>query len=146
MILCTLTVLPLVVLVSGPATIRPCAGGTPVQVVVGLIVLAAAVAVTALRNRLAAVLVVGVTGYGCGAFFIFHGAPDPALTQFLTETLVLVIFLLVLRTLLAEADTSYMRRHRLPRALIAVAVGAAVTTLGVYATAARTTRPLADLL
>ena len=57
-----------------------------------------------MRNRLAAVLLVGVTGYGCGAIFAFHGAPDLALTQFLVETLTLVIFVLVLRTLPAEAD------------------------------------------
>jgi multicomponent Na+:H+ antiporter subunit A len=29
-----------------------------------------------MRNRLAAVLLVGVTGYGCGTIFAFHGAPD----------------------------------------------------------------------
>ena len=57
-----------------------------------------------MRNRLAAVLLVGVTGYGCGVIFVFHGAPDLALTQFLVETLTLVIFVLVLRTLPAEAD------------------------------------------
>ena len=66
--------------------------------------LAAALGATVMRNRLAAVLLVGVTGYGCGAIFAFHGAPDLALTQFLVETLTLVIFVLVLRTLPAEAD------------------------------------------
>ena len=57
---------------------------------------------------LAAVLLVGVTGYGCGAIFAFHGAPDLALTQFLVETLMLIIFVLVLRTLPAEADRTQM--------------------------------------
>jgi multicomponent Na+:H+ antiporter subunit A len=117
-----------------------------VQVVVGLIILAAGLSATVLRNRLAAVLLVGVTGYGCGAIFIFHGAPDLALTQFLVETLTLVIFVLVLRVLPAEADASPMRRHRLPRVLIAVAVGVSVTTLAAFAMAARTTTPLAELL
>ena len=70
---------------------------SPLQVVVGLIILAAALSATVLRNRLAAVLLVGVTGYGCGVIFVFHGAPDLALTQFLVETLTLVIFVLVLR-------------------------------------------------
>jgi multicomponent Na+:H+ antiporter subunit A len=119
---------------------------SPIQVVVGLIILAAAIAATVLRNRLAAVLVVGVTGYGCGAFYIFHGAPDLALTQFLVETLTLVIFVLVLRTLPAEADEIHMKRHRLLRAALALAVGSSVTALAVYANAARSTRPVADLL
>jgi multicomponent Na+:H+ antiporter subunit A len=119
---------------------------SPLQVVVGLIILAAALSATVLRNRLAAVLLVGVTGYGCGAIFVFHGAPDLALTQFLVETLTLVIFVLVLRALPAEADRANITRNRVPRALLAVAVGASVTTLAGYAMAARTTTPIAELL
>ena len=114
--------------------------------VVGLIILAAALSATVLRNRLAAVLLVGVTGYGCGAIFVFHGAPDLALTQFLVETLTLVIFVLVLRTLPAEAEQANINRHRLPRVALSLAVGASVTALAVFAMAARTTRPIADLL
>jgi multicomponent Na+:H+ antiporter subunit A len=99
-----------------------------------------------MRNRLAAVLLVGVTGYGCGAVFAFHGAPDLALTQFLVETLTLVIFVLVLRTLPAEADSANINRNRVPRAALALAVGATVTTLAAFAMAARTTAPIAELL
>ena len=146
-ILSTLVLLPLTMLVLG-ARDRPelKLWDSPLQVVVGLIILAAALSATVLRNRLAAVLLVGVTGYGCGVIFVFHGAPDLALTQFLVETLTLVIFVLVLRTLPAEADQVNMDRHRWPRALLAVAVGASVTTLAVFAMAARTTTPIAELL
>ena len=119
---------------------------SPVQPVVGLLILAAAMAATVMRNRLAAVLLVGVTGYGCGVIFAFHGAPDLALTQFLVETLTLVIFVLVLRTLPAEAERRNVKRFRLPARCSALAVGATVTTLAVFAMAARTTRPIADLL
>jgi multicomponent Na+:H+ antiporter subunit A len=146
-ILSTLVLVPIVVLALG-ARDRPnfALWGSPIQVVVGLIILAAALGATVLRNRLAAVLLVGVTGYGCGAIFAFHGAPDLALTQFLVETLTLVIFVLVLRTLPAEADRAHMRRHRLPRAVLALAVGATVTTLAVYAMSARTAIPIASLI
>jgi multicomponent Na+:H+ antiporter subunit A len=119
---------------------------SPLQPIVGLLIVAGAVGAVILRNRLAAVLMVGLTGYGCGVIFAFHGAPDLALTQFLVETLTLVIFVLVLRTLPAEADAGAMRRFRLPRAVLAVAVGATVTVLATVAMAARTGRPIADLL
>ena len=119
---------------------------SPLQAVVGLIILAAALSATMLRNHLAAVLLVGVTGYGCGAIFVFHGAPDLALTQFLVETLTLVIFVLVLRTLPAEANRANITRHRLPRIALALAVGVSVTTLAAFAMAARTTTPIAALL
>ena len=93
-----------------------------------------------MRNRLAGVLLVGVTGYGCGTIFVFHGAPDLALTQFLVETLTLVIFVLVLRTLPAETDSAHIKRFRLPRAMLAMAVGVTVTALATFAMAARTAR------
>jgi multicomponent Na+:H+ antiporter subunit A len=146
-ILSTLVLVPTAMLMFG-ARDRPelRLWDSPLQVVVGLIILAAALSATMLRNRLAAVLLVGVTGYGCGVIFVFHGAPDLALTQFLVETLTLVIFVLVLRTLPAEADATHMRRNRVPRVLLAVAVGASVTALAVFAMAARTTRPIAELL
>ncbi|HEY5841626.1 MAG TPA: hydrogen gas-evolving membrane-bound hydrogenase subunit E, partial [Mycobacterium sp.] len=118
----------------------------PLQPVVGVLMVAGALGATMMRNRLAAVLLVGVTGYGCGAIFAFHGAPDLALTQFLVETLTLVIFVLVLRTLPAEADAENMRRLRVPRALLAIAVGATVTGLAAFAMAARTTTPVSALL
>ncbi|KAA0110810.1 Na+/H+ antiporter subunit A [Mycolicibacterium sp. P1-5] len=144
-ILSTLVLFPVIVLAFGPREhpqIR--LWDSLVQPVVGLLILAAAVAATILRNRLAAVLLVGITGYGCGAIFAFHGAPDLALTQFLVETLTLVIFVLVLRTLPAEAEES--SRFRLPRIGLALAVGATVTTLAAFAMAARTGTPIADLL
>ncbi len=146
-ILSTLAVVPVVVLALG-ARDRPefALWGSPLQVIIGLLILVAAVGATLMRNRLAAVLLVGVTGYGCGTIFAFHGAPDLALTQFLVETLTLVIFVLVLRTLPAESDQTNIRKHRLPRAALALAVGASVTTLAVFAMAARTGVPIAALL
>ena len=56
------------------------------------------------------------------------------------------MFVLVLRTLPAEADRANIRRHRLPRAALALAVGASVTTLAAFAMAARTGVPIAELL
>ena len=54
--------------------------------------------------------------------------------------------MLVLRTLPAESDRTNIRKHRLPRAALALAVGASVTTLAVFAMAARTATPIAELL
>jgi multicomponent Na+:H+ antiporter subunit A len=146
-ILCTLVVTPAAALALG-ARDRPEFGlwDSPWQVVVGLLMLAAAVGAAAMRNRLAAVLLIGVTGYGCGAIFALHGAPDLALTQFLVETLVLVIFVLVLRTLPAEAEKAHVNHKRLPRAVLSLTVGVTVTSLAVYAMAARTRAGIAELL
>ncbi|KMO79303.1 Na+/H+ antiporter subunit A [Mycolicibacterium chubuense] len=146
-ILTTLVLVPLAVLALG-ARDRPHfeLWESPPQAVIGVLMLAAAFAATVMRNRLAAVLLVGVTGYGCGVIFAFHGAPDLALTQFLVETLTLVVFVLVLRVLPAETGGADIQRFRVPRAVLAVAVGATVTTLAAFAMAARSGRPIAELL
>ncbi|WP_079619527.1 Na+/H+ antiporter subunit A [Mycobacteroides abscessus] len=146
-ILVTLVTLPTIVLAFGDrdqAHLK--LWDSPLQGVVSLLILAAAIGATVMRNRLAAVLLVGITGYGTGTIFALHGAPDLALTQFLVETLTLVIFVLVLRALPAESDIQQANRFRLPRAVLAIAVGCTVTALGVYAMAARRDRPIADLL
>ena len=116
------------------------------QLGVGLIMMAAAITATVLRNRLGGVLVVGVTGYGLGVLFALQGAPDLALTQFLVETVTLVMFVLVLRKLPAETDPAAVMGSKFARALLGVAVGAVVAGIGAYAVAARTTDPISLLL
>ncbi len=146
-ILLTLVALPVTMLALGARDrpeLRLWEG--PLQPVIALLMVGGALGAVVMRNRLAAVLLVGVTGYGCGAIFALHGAPDLALTQFLVETLTLVFFVLVLRVLPAEADAANMRRARLPRALLAVAVGMSITGLAAFAMAARHTIPISSLL
>jgi len=146
-ILSTLILLPIGALLAG-ARDRPQfrLWDSALQPLVGLLIVVAAVGVTVMRNRLAGVLLVGITGYGCGVIFALHGAPDLALTQFLVETLLLVVFVLVLRALPAEAPGSNLRRNRWKRIGLALGVGATVTTLAAFAMAARTGTPIASVL
>ena len=110
--------------------------------VIGVIMIAGGLGATVMRNRLASVILVGLTGYGCGVIFAIHGAPDLALTQFLVETLTLVVFVLVLRKLPAEVDDRGSAGSRGPRAALAVAVGATVSVLGAFAMNARSAAPV----
>ncbi|GAA4396998.1 Na+/H+ antiporter subunit A [Tsukamurella soli] len=146
-ILVTLVALPSAVLAlgtraHGSVTLHV----SPVFAPIALLMCAAAVTATVLRNRLATVLVVSVTGYGTGVVFSIYGAPDLALTQFLVETVTLVVFVLVLRKLPPEAPILGSRPSRAARAALGVAVAAMVVTVGVCARIARTAAPLADRL
>ncbi|MCH5644069.1 Na+/H+ antiporter subunit A [Gordonia sp. ABSL49_1] len=142
-ILATSILLPVVVLFLGARNSLDIDGlGSPPQVVIGGIMIASALAATVLRNRLAGTLIVGVTGYGCGMLFALYGAPDLALTQFLVETLTLVIFVLVLRKLPAEPEPRHATGFKPLRALIGVAYGAMLVAVGLFAAAARSTQPL----
>ncbi|MGY1639505.1 Na+/H+ antiporter subunit A [Geodermatophilus sp. SYSU D00703] len=115
---------------------------TPVQAMVGVVVVTAAVLALRIRQRLSAVLVVGVTGYGVAVLFALQGAPDLALTQFLVETLTLVVFVLVLRKLPKDITERHRPRERAVRGVIAVAVGAFMAVVGGVALAVRTATPV----
>ncbi|MFD0365290.1 Na+/H+ antiporter subunit A [Nocardia sp. GCM10030253] len=146
-ILGTLIVLPPVLLAIGTRTgVELRLWDSPLQLAVGSIMAAMALSATLLRNRLASVLVVGGTGYGCGVIFALHGAPDLALTQFLVETLTLVIFVLVLRAFPAEIEDSRTAAFKMRRAVLAAGVGATVAALAAFATAARSTEPIWRLI
>ena len=50
-----------------------------------------AIAAVFLQNRLALLMAVGLIGYGSAVLFLFAGAPDLAFTQFIAETVLVVI-------------------------------------------------------
>jgi multicomponent Na+:H+ antiporter subunit A len=115
---------------------------TPIQALVGAVMLIAGVLALRIRQRLSAVLVVGVTGYGLAVMFVLQGAPDLALTQFLIETLTLVVFVLVLRKLPKDITDRHRPRERAVRGVIAVAMGLLMAGIGAVALSARTATPV----
>ena len=137
-ILLTVLVLPGVALVAG--TRIPdglVAFDVVLQLPVVAVVIAAAVGAAVARRRFPAVLFLGGVGYGVAALFAIQGAPDLALTQFLVETLVLVIFVLVLRHLPDRFRGAHPGLGRRTRLAIAGATGAFVAAFAVVAAGAR---------
>ncbi len=78
------------------------------------------------RSRLTALAAMGVVGYGVALIFIFFGAPDVAITQFLIETLSVVLFVLILNKLPPFKIFS-KRRRRLKYFIISLFFGALMT-------------------
>ncbi|MDP8978674.1 MAG: DUF4040 domain-containing protein [Actinomycetota bacterium] len=112
------------------------------QVVVTAGILAGSVATVTMRRRFAAVLMLGSVGYGVALLFVLQGAPDLALTQFLIETLSVILFVLVLRHL---PDRFGHRRWRLGQTLrwvVAVGVGVFMFGFALVAGTARTRQPI----
>jgi multicomponent Na+:H+ antiporter subunit A len=135
-ILFTLVLFPFASLMVGTREgLRMELAGNPVVLFVMIPMTVAAIAATVLRNRLAAVISMSVTGYGVAIIFAFHGAPDLALTQVLVETLLMVAFVLVLRTMPAEVPLS--DGFRRTRAWLGIGVGLLVVIVGAYAINAR---------
>jgi multicomponent Na+:H+ antiporter subunit A len=109
----------------------------PGQVVIALIMGICAIMAARVGQRMTAVILAGVTGYGLVALFAFHGAPDLALTQALVESITLVIFVLVLRRLPANIAQHNKPVRRKRRLLIGGLVGLVMGTIGVIALGAR---------
>jgi multicomponent Na+:H+ antiporter subunit A len=109
----------------------------PAQVFVAAAMAVAAVMAARATHRLAAVLLVGATGFGLVVLFAFHGAPDLALTQALVESVTIVVFVLVLRRLpvkIAQHNTPVRKGWRI---LIGTLVGVTMGLVGLIALGAR---------
>ncbi|WP_299757241.1 hydrogen gas-evolving membrane-bound hydrogenase subunit E [uncultured Pontibacter sp.] len=77
------------------------------ELVVLFLVIAALVYLLGTRSRLTSIVVMGLIGYSAALFYILFGAPDVAITQFLIETLTVVIFVLLLHKLPAFTYLSH---------------------------------------
>lgn len=143
-ILLTLVVLPGSVLLGGvPIEIDEVAS-SPLQVVVAVGIVAAALGTAVVRKRLSTVLLLGGVGFGVAVLFVLHGAPDLALTQLLIDTLSVGIFVLVLRKLPEDFSQPAFRLGNGVRIVISVAVGGLVTVMALAATTVRTGTGAAD--
>ena len=106
----------------------------PTLLVVAVGVLAAA-AITVAPSHVSGVLTLSILGFMVAIFYILASAPDLALTQLVVETLVLVIFLLVLDKL--PSFYGQARRAVVARdAVLSLVVGATVSLTVLLATAA----------
>ena len=133
-ILLTVLVLPGAAVVGGfrlPADLV--AAESPLQVVIGAMVIGAALGAAIVRRRLAAVLLLGAVGYGVAMLFVVQGAPDLALTQMLVETLSLAVFVLVLRRLPERFGHQRWRLGQALRIGISVGVGLFVGAFALFA-------------
>jgi multicomponent Na+:H+ antiporter subunit A len=89
-----------------------------------------AIAAAMLRNRLVMLLGAGVVGFGSAILFLFTGAPDVAFTQFVVETVFVIVAAAVLLALKRRGH-AHSVDEKFPRLMaLAVALGfATVLTL-----------------
>ncbi|MGV8828919.1 MAG: hydrogen gas-evolving membrane-bound hydrogenase subunit E [Breznakibacter sp.] len=94
-------------------------------------------------SRLSAILAMGIVGYGVGMLYLLYGAPDLAITQFLAETVVLILFVMVIYYLPAFAKLSD-RKTKVRDILISIGVGAVVTLVVLKARFINLEKPISD--
>jgi len=143
-ILLTIVVVPGVPLMMDRTMPEIVIADSPLQIVIGIVMVVCALAAAVVRRRFAAVLLVGAIGYGMAALFMIQGAPDLAITQLLIETLGTVMFVLVFRHLPERFPITRLRSGQWPRIAIAVLVGVFVFAFTLLATGARTEAPISS--
>lgn len=92
-----------------------------------LIVVGAVYTVQA-HSMLAAITALGVVGYSVALIFVLFGAPDLAMTQFLVETLIVILFVLVVHRVPPYSIIS-SKAVRVRDGVVCISIGALITTL-----------------
>ena len=108
-------------------------------VALGLVVCATALALPLVHERVVKVLVLGSSGFAVVGLYLVYQAPDLALTQLMFEIIAVILFLMVLR-LLPKPDLRPPVK-RLPRAVLAIFLGASLGWMTLLAGTAVENRP-----
>ncbi|MGO4440507.1 putative monovalent cation/H+ antiporter subunit A [Rhizobium sp. RAF56] len=106
------------------------------EAAVFLIALAGLIAVLVAEDRLTAIVSLGIQGFAVAMIFLLFGAPDLAFTQFMVETLSVVILALVMTRLRLSPTDRRPRGQRLFDATVAIACGIGFSGLLMKATEA----------
>ena len=119
-------------------------GDSVLQVAAAGVTAGLGLSVLTARRRFTAAVLLGGTGYGLAVVFLIHGAPDLAITQFLVESLTIVMFLLVLGRLPDRFAAAPSWAPRGIRMAVAVGVGLAMAAIALLVPAARTGPSVGD--
>lgn len=98
------------------------------EVALGILIVISALAAVRSRSRLGAIAAMGVVGYSIALIFLQYGAPDLAMTQFLIESITVVLFVFAFYHL-PRFNPLSPPGPRLVHSLVAAMVGVMMTGL-----------------
>jgi multicomponent Na+:H+ antiporter subunit A len=109
------------------------------------LIVSASILLATAKSRLVAVAALGIVGLGVASFFVIFGAPDLAMTQVAVDALTIVLMLAVFRRL-PEMRTISGRWVRSRDACLALAAGAVMGVVTLYASYAQVSPSIAEEL
>lgn len=101
---------------------------TVFEIILSLIAIIAALFSVISMSRFGIIAALGVVGYCMSLFYLFYGAPDLAMTQFLVDTLGVIVFVLAFYHLPGFSKLS-SKNVKLRDALLATSFGAVICLL-----------------
>ncbi len=108
-----------------------------------LIIILATLFSTVSNARMPAIIAMGVTGYGISLIYLYYSAVDLAITQILVETLIVVMFVLILQRLPRFAKLSSVR-IKIRDLFIALSFGSVMTIIALKAIHIDLHHPISD--
>jgi multicomponent Na+:H+ antiporter subunit A len=114
------------------------------EVLVGVVMAVAAIATIWMSQRIAAIIVIGVVGYGLSILFVFFRAPDLALTQLIVETITVALFLLCFTHLPALKKSDKTSMEKLTDLIISISAGAILTIVAISSHSSKSFDSIAD--
>ncbi len=114
------------------------------EVMIAIVMAGAAFATVFMKNRIAAILVLGIVGYGLSLLFVFFRAPDLALTQLIVETVTVALFLLCFYHLPNFDKKKESKGTNTINWVISISVGVLVTMVGIASHSTKLFEPISD--
>lgn len=114
------------------------------EVLVVIMMVLASIGTIVTNNRIAAILILGVVGYGLSILFVIYRAPDLALTQLIIETVTVALFLLVFMHLPKLEKQKQSAKTIIVNASVSVLFGAMMTIVAISSFASKWFDPISD--
>lgn len=131
----TLIIMSAIVLLVSPVSInfKDVSNIRVFEVVIVILICVAATMMVLAHSRLFSILMASAIGYAVAVFFIYFGAPDLALTQFVVETISTALFLLCFYHLPNLNRYNESKSFKTVNVLISIGAGLVVTIIGLIA-------------
>ncbi|WP_283153952.1 Na+/H+ antiporter subunit A [Guptibacillus hwajinpoensis] len=114
------------------------------ELLIAIVMAGAAFGTIFMKNRIAAILVLGIVGYGLSLLFVFFRAPDLALTQLIVETVTVALFLLCFYHLPNFDKQKESKRTNAVNWVISISVGVLVTMIGIASHSTKLFEPISE--
>ena len=116
----------------------------PAEVILAVLAVVAAIITVRAKTRLSAIISLGVVGVVVTLFFVFHSAPDLALTQLLVDVLTVVLLVLVFYRVSPRPFAPLGGATQARNLFVSVAVGLLGFVMTMASTGQPFFRPIAD--
>lgn len=106
---------------------------TTLEIVVVVAIVVAAIGTIFSNHNVAAILILGITGYGVAILFVLYRAPDLALTQLVIETITVTLFLLCFYHFPKLTKRNESKKTVATNLFVSIGFGVLMTMIGISA-------------